>query len=176
MKKQSRRSLRGVLALTALWGLAVAALLGGLYGMIKVMVPPDFGLSARGPIPPARAPGIQTPPTLPAAAASVPDNAEVIGVSAGGHDRAYLVEALSGGPPRHVVNDLLGEQAISVTYCDFTGCSRAFTGTQSGRPLELDVGGFLNRRMALRVKDKDYDQATGKSLSDEGGDPLPYKE
>src|SRR5262249_5728336 len=120
-------------------------------------------------------PGRQTPPAVAADAAAVPDDAEVIGVYAGGHARAYLVAALSGGPTRHVVNDLLGEQPVSVTHCERTGCSRAFTGGRAGTPLELDVAGWLHKGLALRVKDKDYAQATGECLSPGGGDPLPYR-
>jgi hypothetical protein len=187
MKKQGRRSLRGILVLTAVWSLgtslAVAALLAGLFfalvaGWITLPAHPAGSADA---LPQTnlyyRAAGIQTPPTLSAAAAvSVEDDAEVIGVSAGGHDRAYLVRALSAGPERHVVNDVLGNQAVSVTYCDFTDCCRTFTGGQSGKPLELDVSGWLHQGLALRVQDKDYAQATGKCLSNEGGDPLPYQE
>src|SRR5262249_62420187 len=64
-------------------------------------------------------PVVQLPMTVPADAASVPDDAVVIGVEAGGRHRAYLLEALYPSAS-HVINDLVGGKPITVAYCDMT--------------------------------------------------------
>ena len=50
----------------------------------------------------------------------------VIGVTAGGRHRAYLVRALSLGAKSHIVNDVVGGVPVSVTYCDIYTCTRLF--------------------------------------------------
>jgi hypothetical protein len=121
-------------------------------------------------------PGIETPPTQGAGEARIGDETEIIGICAGGRARAYVVLALGGGPARHVINDLVGGYAVSVTYCDRTKCSRAFGGGRADHPLQMSVAGWLRGGMALRVRGKDYSQETGESLNPEGGPRLPYAE
>lgn len=120
-------------------------------------------------------PGVVHPPVLSADKAPVDDNTPVIGVSASGKSRAYLLEALERGPRSHVVNDVLGNVPISVTHCDISGCTRVFTGAVPGRPLELSVGGLKDSRLVLRFGGHIYCQNTSESF-DEKGTILPCSE
>src|SRR5262249_39648009 len=117
--------------------------------------------------------------TVPAADAHVADDAEVLGVFVGGRARAYLVEAMGGvGQKPHLVNDVVGGQAVSVSYCNDTRCARVFTDKDAGsQPLGVTVGGFLESKgMALRIGDVDYLQQTGENLSTPDGPAFPYPE
>jgi hypothetical protein len=118
-------------------------------------------------------PGLRRPPALPAAKATVPDDAEVLGVSAGGRHRAYLVSAMSG-MSTHVINDLLEETPVTVTYCDRTGCARVFTDPEKSAPLEVNVGGILEDNLMLRVGVRHYFQQKDIKLADGTPDPVPY--
>ncbi|MHB1427029.1 MAG: DUF3179 domain-containing (seleno)protein [Gemmataceae bacterium] len=118
--------------------------------------------------------GIDQPAALPAGKAPLDDDTPVIGVSASGHARAYLVEAFKHGPESHIVNDLLGQVPISVTHCDVSGCTRVFTGDSPGRTLALSVGGRKNRRLLLKYGEHMYLQETSEPL-EAGGSRLPYR-
>jgi hypothetical protein len=94
------------------------------------------------------------------------DDSPVIGVTAGGRHRAYLVGALSA-PKSHVYNDRLGGVPVTVTYCDLDDCARVFTAPPGSRPLPLGVAGLDGRRpgkMVIRYGDEFYWQDTGESL------------
>lgn len=101
-------------------------------------------------------PGV-TPLLIPAEKATLADDARVIGVSAGGVDHAFSVETMSR-MNSHVVNDLLGTQPISVTYCDRTDCARVLTREEGTEPIPLDLGGWMQGSMALRYRQKFYPQ------------------
>ena len=121
--------------------------------------------------------GIRMPPAKPAPSAELDDEAEVIGVCVGNHARAYAVESMGFPAPRHVVNDMLGGRAVSVTYCDRRRCSRVFTRAGGAGPLALDVGGWLESKgMLLHVEEVLYAQETGENLSAENEAPIPYPE
>ena len=102
------------------------------------------------------APGIQTPTTIPAAAAKISDSALVVGVRSGGKARAYLIGALSKTPDDHIVNDLLGDVPVTVVHCEVLNSTRAFTSAARGKPLELGQGGFLDDAMAITSAGKAY--------------------
>jgi hypothetical protein len=120
--------------------------------------------------------GIDQPPTRSAAEAELPDDAEVIGISAGGKHRAYLVTAMSG-PSGHVVNDLLGDVPVTVTHCDKTDCTRALTGPKRGSPLPLMLGGlFFDNQMLLKTDDGVYLQMTGEPKATIPVPPFPYSD
>jgi hypothetical protein len=121
-----------------------------------------------------RWPGIRLPPARTAEEAWFPDEAEVLGVCTGGQARAYLVSAMSGGPEKHVVNDVLGGRPVSVTYCDRTRCARVFTSDDAAGPLDLDAGGWVHGGLALQIAGIEYAQTTGERLAPEGGPGLPY--
>lgn len=116
------------------------------------------------------------PRLRPAAEAGLPDDAEVVGVEAGGRSRAYVLGALAP-PDRHVLNDRLGGLPVTVTYCPRDGCLRVFTGPKGGGPLAVSVGGWDGRSdpgsMLLRVADERYRQDKGLRLGREPA-PFPY--
>jgi hypothetical protein len=91
---------------------------------------------------PFMAPGVDRPPAVAADEATVPDDAEIIGVTADGQSRAYLVSALSG-MTTHIANDLLGDVPVSVTDCDRTELRRRLD-------FQHTAGGPSTRRVAER--------------------------
>lgn len=120
--------------------------------------------------------GISRPPVRSASLARIADDAEVIGVCVGNQSRAYLLTALGESPERHVVNDLLGDRPISVTYCGLTRCVRVFTSNRMGKALNLDVGDLIGGKMTLQIGNTRYAHSTGENLSSPGGAALPYAE
>ncbi len=114
------------------------------------------------------------PVARPAGAIFINDDAEIIGICIEGHSRAYLVRAMSNAPSQHVLNDLLEGRHLGVTFCDRNKCSRVFTDPSADRPLDLEVGGWKNDGMTLRVGDHEYAQESGENLDTPGGAPLPY--
>jgi hypothetical protein len=104
---------------------------------------------------PFMAPGVDRPAAISADEATVPDDAEVIGVTADGQSRAYLVSALSG-MTTHITNDLLGDVPVSVTYCDRTDFARAFTSSEPGQLVNLSLQGWVDGEMSLLVNNQGY--------------------
>jgi hypothetical protein len=102
-------------------------------------------------------PGLRQPPAVRADEAMLADDAPVIGVVADGRPRAYLVSAMRS-MSSHVVNDLVGEVPVTVTYCDRTDCIRTFSAKSRGEPLTLGVGGWSNGGMELRLDERNYPQ------------------
>jgi hypothetical protein len=105
-----------------------------------------------------------------------PDDAEVIGVSAAGADRAYLLASLVA-TQYHVVNDQLDRTPVSITYCDRTDCARAFTGGEDGRPLDLTAVGFsAEGGLVLGTGQGQFFQKTGRPVGPGALTPFPYRE
>jgi len=103
-------------------------------------------------------PGVVQPATLPANAASIPDDAPIIGVEVDGHWRAYCVSEM-GEPLTHVINDVLGGIPLTVTYCDRNDCAVVFTKPhESGRPLDVGNGGFIDGQLLVYVDHRKYRQ------------------
>jgi len=127
---------------------------------------------------PFLAPSIDRPPTVTAANARVPDEAEVIGVSVGGKNRAYLVRAFDQ-PFWHVVNDVVGDVPITVTYCDRRDHVRLFTSPQRGVPLNLMLAGWVDSKMMLRIGSISFIQDAAPPAGGQGSPPLssgvPYE-
>jgi hypothetical protein len=118
---------------------------------------------------------INLPPVSPASTAGVADDEEVIGVSAGGRHRAYLVQVLSGDPRLHVVNDRLADTPVSVTYCDRTHCTHVFTGPDGEGPLPLAASIWRDKQLLVRARGGDYLQTTLQPL-DPRLAPFPHPE
>lgn len=118
-------------------------------------------------------PGLRKPPALPAAKATVPDDAEVIGLSVGGRHRAYLVTAMSR-LGSHVIDDLVDGVPVTVTFCDRSGCTRVFTDPETAEPLPVDLGGLQEDKMLLRFKNVFYDQESGERIDGVQGPAFPY--
>jgi Protein of unknown function (DUF3179) len=163
-------------------GFLLLWILGSSAAILSVFYP----LSAPGELPLTRlwsrpkmklsfnAPGIRQPTALPAAEVSALGADEpVIGVSAGDHNRAYLVRALALGPRFHIVNDVLDDVPVSVTYCDQYECTRLFTEAGTSDPLDLDQGGLNSGSMVLKAGSHPYRQDTCAPL-DADAPPFPY--
>jgi hypothetical protein len=117
--------------------------------------------------------GVRQPPTLSAAEASLADDDPVIGVCAGGRARAYSVRALST-MMGHVVNDVLTDVPVSVTFCDRSQRCKVFTGPEQGAPLDLDLGGWAQGQMLLKTRAGFYFQDSGQATAPEGMAAFPY--
>jgi hypothetical protein len=120
------------------------------------------------------APGVETPVTLPARVAALNDDEQVIGIEVGGKARAYRLRAMRG-LREHIINDVVGGSAVSVTFCDMSGCAKAFSGGDCRAPLKISQAGLLDNRMLLSVADVCYDQETGAVVeSPKGKAPPPF--
>jgi hypothetical protein len=95
-------------------------------------------------------------------------------VTAGGKHRAYLVSAFTG-PTRLIVNDLLGDVPVTVTCAERTKRCRVFTGGERGRPLGINLAGWLDGKMVLSAGKQVYVQESGKCLNP-SGPPFPFAE
>ena len=119
---------------------------------------------------------VRQPAVVSAEEAGLKDDDEVIGVSAEGRHRAYLLSALLplGG---HVVNDLVGEVPVTVAYCDRSDCTKVFTSPSGAPAHNMTVGGWDNRfggqALLLRIGFSRYRQDNQELVA---GDvkPFPY--
>lgn len=89
---------------------------------------------------------------------TIPDDAPAFGVIVGNECRAYLRDAMSA-MSSHIVNDLLTQTPVSITYCDRTECLRACISDPTGQPTGLWIGGFLNNVMAVCLDSVVYEQS-----------------
>ena len=98
----------------------------------------------------------------------------MIGIVADGRARAYRLKAFVH-LSRHIVNDLIGDRPITVTYCDLSDCARSYAGPRGGRLLDVSQAGFgyMGRGMVVKVGNAYYWQQTGETMQ-AGGDPFPY--
>lgn len=111
-----------------------------------VDVSPRAGLKVKGVVQPSLCQPDQV---------SLPPDELVIGIEVNGEPRAYVVEAFEvfevhdpNDLSVHVVNDILGNEPISITHCNLTHSTRVLTHVaESGRqvePLDVRVGGWEN--------------------------------
>ncbi|MBX9579076.1 MAG: DUF3179 domain-containing protein, partial [Gemmataceae bacterium] len=115
----------------------------------------------------------------PARMADLPDAARVVGLSAGGEHRAYLLEAFDQ-PSRYVVHDFLNATPVAVTYCPESDRVRAFRSPDGQTPLSMTFAGWhadpLRGGMLLDVDGAVYDQQTRVGVGPGAAGPLPYQE
>jgi len=107
---------------------------------------------------------------------SLSDSAPVIGVSLNGKHRAYPIQLMMR-PDQHVLNDLYGDQPLSVTYCDVDKCVRVFTDPSRKQRLDLNVGGSNASRagkLLLKVGERLYWQDSGAPLEATNKSSLPF--
>jgi len=116
-------------------------------------------------------PGIRKPATVPALAAHLPDDEPVIGVTVGERHRAYRVAALAP-MISHVVNDVLGDTPVTVTYCNRSDCAEVFTADRVGQPLDVWSAGYVDGLM-LRMDGQFFMQKTRLPL--DGGRQVPLE-
>lgn len=116
--------------------------------------------------------GIKNPVIMKANEANLSDDAVVIGIETAGQFRAYQLDAFLY-VNTHVVNDVIGQTPMSVTYCDRTDCIRVFTDSAGDKPLPIDVGGY-KEKMFLKVRNDFFFQDDGTSISDNVAGKMPY--
>lgn len=121
--------------------------------------------------------GAKSPATIPVVEATLADADPIIGIEAEGKFRAYQQSVMSA-KARHVLNDVIGGKAVTVTFCDLDDCARAFVGGEgSSRPLDIDLAGLDDGGMLLSVDDVVYFQKTAESADLKLGKdapPFPY--
>ncbi|MDR3620075.1 MAG: DUF3179 domain-containing (seleno)protein [Paludisphaera borealis] len=120
--------------------------------------------------------GLGTPATISAAKATLADDEPVIGIEAAGKFRAYHERSMSG-KTRHVLNDVLGGKAVTVTYCDIADCARAYGGVEQSGPLNIALAGLDAGGMLLSVGNVVYYQKTAEiadPVRDKAAPPFPH--
>jgi len=95
---------------------------------------------------PMMLPGMIAPVTLIAKEARVTETEQVIGITIGNEHRAYIVNAFAPLGQK-VINDLINEIPITVTYCDLHERARVFTSTERGEYLTVGLGGWMDKEM-----------------------------
>jgi hypothetical protein len=109
-----------------------------------------------GPTPFIR-PGLRQPATEPGDLAELESSEEIIGVSVGDVHRAYVCTAM--GPfDNKVINDLIGDVPVTVTFCNRTFCARAFTAKGRSEPLTVQLGGWSGKAMYLSIDGRMFTQ------------------
>jgi hypothetical protein len=126
-------------------------------------------------------PPIVHPKIVPASDSLVFDHEEIVGIRVAGKYRAYSLHGLSSSSS-HVVNDLLGSQAVSVAYCTANQCVKVYTKGSVSAPLDVSMGGWRKPSakseggLVLTAKKKRYLQKSGKSLEPGSDAAFPYTE
>jgi hypothetical protein len=106
--------------------------------------------------------GVDRPKIIEASQSKLSPDEEVFGIVVGGKARAYRLDAFRD-KARHVVNDLIGDLPISVTYCDLGDCVRGYAGAPGEGRLRLSTAGLMEgRQMILEYEGKRYHQDSGK--------------
>jgi hypothetical protein len=115
--------------------------------MVSIVLPDDL----------VRAASRKKPVHEPGDSAGLVEATPVIGVTAGGRSRAYVRAAMCS-PPSHVVNDMLGYTAVTVTYCDITDHVRVFTEAGRHEALDVSVYGRIGGKMNIKVREHVFAQ------------------
>ena len=98
-------------------------------------------------------PALDMPDVIMAAAADYLDDTDrVLGINIGGRARAYPIRILNH---HEIVNDVIGGEVITVTWCPLCGSGIAFESEVEGRGLDFGVSGLLNNSDVLM-----YDRQT----------------
>jgi hypothetical protein len=90
--------------------------------------------------------GMIEPVILTAEEARVTETEQVIGITIGDEHRAYILRAFEPLGQK-VINDLINEIPIAVTYCDIHERARVFTSTERGEYLHVGLGGWMDKEM-----------------------------
>lgn len=100
-------------------------------------------------------PGLISPTIHKAEAANLSDSERIIGVTVGNNHRAYLANAFDSFGSK-VVNDLIEEVPITVTYCDIHERARVFTSTLRGEYLNMGLGGWKDKEMFFYYENNEF--------------------
>ena len=111
-------------------------------------------------------PGIEQPTLQKIEDIDLLDSTPVIGIVVEEDAYAFVVEKMHD-PRAHIVNLILNEKAISVTYCNLQDCVRVVT-NDSEMPIPLRLGGLdVDAQLVLLLDGRRYGQtSSGLPLSD----------
>ena len=121
-------------------------------------------------------PGVNRPQTISVhdATAKIGDDEQIFGVVVNGKSRAYRVETMRD-KLSHIVNDVVGNEAVTVSYCDLSQCVRVYHDAKSAEPLSVSVAGLLDGEMVVMVGGVRYVHKTNEPLRPlESPPPLPF--
>ncbi|MCC9601351.1 DUF3179 domain-containing protein [Stieleria sp. JC731] len=93
------------------------------------------------------------------ASVSLSDSTEVIGVKVDGVECAFVLEPMAR-PENHILNMMLADKAVTVTYCDLANCVRVVT-DQREESIPLNIGGLdIYNRMIVELDGELYAQSS----------------
>lgn len=105
-------------------------------------------------------PGVTEPSLIESKATALSDNADVFGIVINGQAYAFARNALVI-PAEHVVNLLIDQKPVSVTYCDLVDCVRVLTRAGSHEAIDLHIGGLdVANQMVLLLNGIRYGQSS----------------
>lgn len=117
-------------------------------------------------------PGTSNPVFFPPTDDRLSPDLPVIGIVVKGRSFAYSIPALSMPTDlesvtsmydlarRHVVNQLIDDMAVTVTYCDLSHCARVLAKAEQERPLDVGIGGVFGKELILCWNGKQYTQSS----------------
>ena len=97
--------------------------------------------------------GIEDPQLVAADEAKLSNSDRVIGVNLNGQARAYLLSGMSL-KDSHIIHDQLGDNPLTVVYCDRSEQARVFHRTIEARKIRL--AGFNSKQLILQIQGKRY--------------------
>ena len=111
-------------------------------------------------------PGVTAPDMLNADAVELPASTEIVGVEINGEFCAFVLNSMLS-PRKHIVNLVIDESPLSVTYCNLVDCVRVLTREGNGA-IPLSVGGLdVDNQLVLLLGDLHYGQSSpGLPLND----------
>lgn len=105
-------------------------------------------------------PGVRQPEFVDADRSTLSDQATVIGIVVDGLPYALARDAMLE-PAKHIVNLMMGEHPLSVTYCDLADCVRVLHREKGDEPIDLRVGGLdEDYQMVLLFEGERYGQTS----------------
>jgi hypothetical protein len=104
------------------------------------------------------------PTFIPAAEAKLEPKDVVVALRRGDVARAYPLRAIAY---HHIVNDVVSEEALAVTYCSLCHTGVVWSRVVRGRVLTFRIGGINNQNMIMRDEETGtfWQQSTGEALS-----------
>jgi hypothetical protein len=178
-RQATRRGLAIVLGILFVVGVAGAMVLNGEPAGVDDLMRPRTKAeidSAPGNQAPIQFQAVTLPPIQSADATDWSDEELVVGIAVNDEFRAYRLRTMQI-PDRHVVNDIIGGESVSITYCNLFQCIRAFSGDRPDGPLDLKVAGLDNGKgMILGTGGDRYYQGTLEPVAPETSRDFPYSE
>ncbi|OYP32167.1 DUF3179 domain-containing (seleno)protein [Rhodopirellula sp. MGV] len=103
--------------------------------------------------------GLKDPHLVDASEANLEDSDEVIGVKVEGVECALLIKPMAA-PENHIINMMLDDQPVTVTYCDLANCVRVVT-DESDNSIAMNIGGLdIYNRMVVELNGELYAQTS----------------